>query len=294
MQEFAGILKEFGCIISEINGCEGDDLMYYWANKLYEDGEDVVIITGDGDINQLTKHNDNNFIVVYNIKSTDRKIVASPGFDEFLADDSVSLFDSFSYMGNNKDVIKTIIDANKLSIVDPKDVLFDKILMGDAGDNVPPILSWQETQKSGRIINRSITTAKLERVKELLEMRGIELDVTKMEEHAKVISQQIKIIYDKEITEEMTANRIKRNTKLVYLSDETIPIEYRNLFEKHYSENKANGYPKIERWDMHTLLGKTKYGQTTNAFESDVFKTFKSAKPKVREDEPDNTSKKLF
>lgn len=295
MKEFGEILKSFGCIVSTIDGCEGDDLMYYWANKLYEDGEDVVIITGDGDINQLVKHNSTNFITVFNTRSSVRKVVAAPGFREFLDDNQVSLLDSFSFMGSNKDAMKSLIDATELVEIEPNDVLFDKILMGDAGDNVPPIISWQETQKTGKVINKSITAAKLARLKELLSIRGKQMDSKHLYEHAADISREIKNIYDKELTVELAKKRIERNTILVYLSDETIPSRLRDAFEQHYEQTKNLGYPKIEKWDMHTLLANTKY-KGSQSFESDVFKAFKSAPPKQKEREIDNdkNSKKLF
>lgn len=292
LKEYGEILQSHGCITSNINGCEGDDLMYYWAEKLYNDGEDVVIMTGDGDISQLVKHNGQNFIVVYNIKSTNRKIIAAEGFGEFLMDDFVSLLDASSFMGNNKDVIKKVIEKSELEEIDPMDVLFDKILMGDGGDNVPPIIQWEETQKNGKIINRKLTYKKAKRIQELLISRGKTVDSTKLYEHAKDIAHEIKVIYNKEITPELVEKRIRRNTILVYLSDETIPAEYRELFERHYLDVREGGYPRIEKWDMYTLLKGTEWEKAPTAFEADVFaKMGKGTKPpKMTPKE----SKKLF
>lgn len=300
LKEFGEILESHGCIVSNLYGCEGDDLMYFWANKLYEDGEDVVIITGDGDINQLVKHDDNNFISVYNIKSTNRKIVGAPGFGDFLKDETVSLLDASSFMGNNKDVIKKVIDKSALEEIKPEDVLFDKILMGDGGDNVPPIIQWEEKQKNDRIINRKLTNSKAQRIKELLEGRGKKVDVTKLYEHAKDIHDEIKIIYDKklpaktvkEFTPELAAERIRRNTILVYLSDDTIPPEYRQSFEKHYIDVASGGYPKLEKWDMHTVLKGTKWEKGPETFEADIFS--KMGKKSKAEVQPKQESKKLF
>jgi len=300
MDEFANILQDFGCIKSNVPGCEGDDLMYFWAERLFENGEDVIIMTGDGDISQLVKHNEKNFIIVYNIKSTNRKIIAAPGFGDFLLKDTVSLLDASSFMGNNKDAIKEVIAASTLEELDPMDVLFEKILMGDGGDNVPPIISWVETQKSGRKINRKLTSTKAKRIKELLEGHGKQVVSTDLVKHAKDIHDQIKIIYDnklpkeviKEFTPELTAKRIKRNTILVYLSDETIPGQYRNAFEKHYLDVCSGGYPRIKKWDMYSLLENTDYIKAPTAFESDVFKNL-GAKHKLPT-EPTQESKKLF
>lgn len=300
MKEFTEILKGYGCIISKINGCEGDDLMFYWAEKLFNDGEDVVIITGDGDINQLVRHNDQNFVVVYNIKSTNRKIVAANGFSKFLEDDTVSLLDAFSFMGNNKDVIKKVISASALEEINPMDVIFEKVLMGDGGDNVPPIISWEEKQKNDKIVTRKLTSTKAQRIRELLEGRGIVVDPIHLYDNAKDIEREIKIIYDKtlpaniakEFTTEVAEKRIRRNTILVYLSDETIPIMYREAFEKHYEGLKESGYPRISKWDMYTLLEKTDYIQAPTAFEADVFKNLggKSKIPVMKSSE----SKSLF
>ncbi|MFA5722796.1 MAG: hypothetical protein WC979_00970 [Candidatus Pacearchaeota archaeon] len=283
LADFGEILKSHGCITSNIDSCEGDDLMYYWANKLFDDGEDVVIMTGDGDISQLVKHSGNNFIVVYNIKSTDRKIIAAPGFFDFLHKiNEVSLFDADSFMGNNKDAIKEVIANSALQELDPEDVLFSKILMGDGGDNVPPIVSWQTTQKSGKVINNKMTDKAAARIKELLLARGKIVDVTHLEEHAKEISNEIKIIYNKEFDSELIKKRIIRNTILVYLSDDTIPSKCRKLFEEHYLNVRSGGYPRLGKWDMHTLLANSEYEIESMSFEADVFKNLGGkTKPKA-------------
>lgn len=294
IEEFSKILQSFGCIVSKIHGCEGDDLMYYWANKLYENGEDVVIMTGDGDISQLVKHNDNNFITVYNIKSTDRKIIAATGFKDYLMNDTISLFDASSFMINNKDAIKEIINNSALDIIDPADVLFEKVIVGDAGDNVPPIVSWQETQKSGKVITRKITTKKAARIRKLLKSTVNMIDYTNLSEYYKIINQQIKIIYNQDIADEIIKKRIERNTILVYLSDKTIPNQYRKSFEEHYNSTCDSGFPTINKWDVYTLYKGTSY-ENTSSFESDIFKTLgKNSKTPATQIINVFDSKKLF
>jgi len=55
MNEFAAHLERRGVIVSREERAEGDDLMYLWADRLYEAGQDAVIITGDKDLTQCVR-----------------------------------------------------------------------------------------------------------------------------------------------------------------------------------------------------------------------------------------------
>ena len=69
MNEFGEILSKKGIIVSKEERAEGDDLMFLWADRFFQAGEDSVIITGDKDLTQCIRMNDKNFVVVYNPNS---------------------------------------------------------------------------------------------------------------------------------------------------------------------------------------------------------------------------------
>ena len=139
MNEFANIIKEKGIIVSRIPRAEGDDLLYLWSQKLYEEGMDSVIITGDRDLTQCVRFNSKNFVIVYNPNSKSRKIVAPIGFSNWLKVDEYDIFDASTYMNRSKDAISEVMSSTPLEEIDPSYIIFEKVITGDAGDAVPPI-----------------------------------------------------------------------------------------------------------------------------------------------------------
>lgn len=292
--DFFEILANKGFITSTLNRCEGDDLLFFWSNKFFEAGEDVVIFSGDGDITQLVKFNDKNFICIFNTRSTTRQVIGAPGFGDWInkklsePTDIYDIFMSSDFVPSSVNMIQSIISTTKLVEIDPDEVLFEKIVCGDAGDNIPPIINWQTTQKNGKIINNKITPIKVKTIKEMILDKGNGCDVTKLWKYADVFVKGIKKIYDKDIDIETIKKRLERNTTLVYLSNDTIPINLQNLFEKHYINYINYGAPKMTKMDMFSLLEGTKYNKTIT-IEADVFSM--AAPDNI---EMDNSAKSLF
>lgn len=111
MEKLIKKLHNVGFIVSRVDGMEGDDLLYFWAKALGIQDEDVLLITGDGDMHQLV--NDN--VSIFNNNSKNLNL----------------------YVSEPKDLIDSP-DA-KVNIVDAKKVVIKKILLGDGGDNVPSV-----------------------------------------------------------------------------------------------------------------------------------------------------------
>jgi 5'-3' exonuclease len=293
--DFFNILQERGFISSLITGCEGDDLMYFWSKKFFDAGEDTVIFSGDGDITQLSKFNNKNFICVFNTKSTSRQIIGAPGFGDWLkskADEPVDIFDALmdsDFVPSAYDSILKVINTTKLLEVNPDDVLFDKIISGDGGDNIPAIATWQTTQKTGKIINNKISGSKADVIKEKILLRGDGIDVNNLAKYATIFSKSIKEIYDKDFDAETIKKRLERNTILVKLSHDTIPLGIQNLFEKHYIKYQYHGAPNLSKMDMQSLLEGSKYWSGPISVDADIFAT---ATPKnIKQNNP---SKSLF
>lgn len=286
--EFGSILEKHGCICSVVDGCEGDDLIYFWSTELYESGEDVVIVTGDHDINQLVKFNGTNFVTVYNVKSNNKKLVCPKNFKEYLdTPDEIGLF-NLNAMSNNKGSMNHILENAEYEEVDPKDVLFEKIVVGDVSDNVHPIVEWQETQKSGKVINRKITDTKAAIIRENIICNTGDCDVINLEQYSQTFVDKIKEIYKRDVDKKTIEEKLKLNKKLVYLSMDTIPYDVRDRFYEKFNEQKDGGHPDISNWRMQTILEGTQWCTEDRQIEveADIFKTNKKAAKKKK----DNTA----
>lgn len=275
--DFFNILADKGFICSNLTGCEGDDLMYFWQKKFYEDGEDVVIISGDGDISQLVKYNEKNFVCVFNTKLSERKIVGALGFGDWLDKklaEPVNVFDVFmtsDFVPSSYDIIKRVINSTRLLEVEPTDVIFEKIICGDSGDNIPSIWTWETSQKNGKIINNKISWKKASQIREMIIEHENNIDVHNLSRYIDIFIKGIKKTCNKDADEQIVKKRLERNTQLVILSHDTIPIIIQNQFEKHYINYKEQGAPKLTKMDMQSLLENSKYWNGPKTIEADIF-----------------------
>jgi hypothetical protein len=284
-REFINILSDKGFISSNVKHCEGDDLMYFWSDKLYNDGHDVVIVSGDGDISQLAKFNDKNYITVFSPKASERKLIAPIGFKSWLDDklntpeDPISVFMNSDFLSNTCSTIEKLLRTIPLKEIDTDDVLFEKIVCGDGSDNIPAIVNWQTTQSSGKIINNRISGAKAQKIKDIIKTKNPNIDVTKLFNYAKDFKNEINISYKKDFDTLYIEESLKRNTKLVRLHTDEIPKEQYDLFLEHYELNKNKKYPSIESMHMNSILKDTKYASEIK-IESDVFSMFSNKQSK--------------
>ena len=114
--ECAKYLKDAGFIISHSEMLEADDLIAIWSKFISSNNEECLILSSDKDIRMLVDHN----VAVYSNNSK---------YAEIYYKEPLSWFHKFSSP-------QTITYQE----VSPKWIVFEKTLMGDAGDNVPKIL----------------------------------------------------------------------------------------------------------------------------------------------------------
>jgi len=270
MNEFGEILKSKGIIVSREDRAEGDDLMYLWAQKFYEEGLDSVIITGDRDLTQCIQFNEKNFIVVYNPNSKSRKIVAPIGFTEWVKREDYDLFDASTYMNRSKDLIAEAMGSMPIEELDPKYIIFEKVITGDAGDAVPPIWTWNKENKVFRV-----TASKAKRMYEILNVVKPVTDVYDLPNRATEVANSIEATCKQSAPSAVIKSRLERNLKLVFLDDRIIPIDiiekFRSAFESSW-ENKELG---ARTYDMNALLEGTRFVSQGRSFEADIFSAFK-------------------
>ena len=115
------------------NGMEGDDWCYHWSRYLNEQGTNVIIWTKDKDLTQLVKmNNDRYFTIGWN---EDSGIISCE-----MPEEDLSFLFNAQFIANDT-LFQSLIDkAGKITTINPKEIVIDKILRGDSSDNIQPIV----------------------------------------------------------------------------------------------------------------------------------------------------------
>jgi 5'-3' exonuclease len=293
MEDFTRILRERNIIVSVIYSAEGDDLMYLWAEKLLEAGEDSFIISGDRDMSQCVKFKDGHFIALFDNKSTAKKLFLTQDILDFTQNDNSeispeNILFAMSDFGSSMDDLKSIMEESEVNIVDPEKILYTKIMTGDGGDNVPSIHTWPKQQK-GKTVNARLTEKRADRILEILESEHGKIDVYDLYDYAESISKAIEITLKHDVSPTLIDERIRRNIILMRLDKSVIPQDIITTFDTEYLEVKDNGHPNVEKLTMQSILEGSKYYDGDMSFEADIF-----AKTKKHEKKTTKSKTELF
>ena len=222
-------LEKMGFVFSKVNGAEGDDLLYFWADYLNSKGENCIIISGDKDLHQLARWKNDNWTIVWNANSKNNVLSVPENWeDEWLnKNPAASVFDMGSVMDPDKEKLKTFINKVEVNEIVPRDFVFIKMLVGDKGDAVPGI--W-EVQKGSR--THRITPKKAEVILESLQStEWAKTPFSKLIEDDNFLQWTskycLKLLDDVDSKEnrEKASENLKRNYKLMWLDKAVIPQE---------------------------------------------------------------------
>ena len=155
MLGFGKQLEKMGFVFSKIDGAEGDDLLYFWAHHFNQIGEDSIIISGDKDMHQMARSTGENWTVVWNSNSKNNIISVPSGWEEnwLNSTEPVSIFEMSTAMSPDKDKMKEFVQKVSLERINPRDFIFNKMLVGDKGDAVPGV--WEFETSPGKISRMS-------------------------------------------------------------------------------------------------------------------------------------------
>lgn len=130
------VFTENGINVCREKGVEGDDWCAYLSNKLNSQDTNVIIWSKDKDLTQLVKINDHKCFTVCWTKDGG---LVMPNSE---SDDIDALFEAFTPgVSDNSNLLK-FIEQKSVSInkINPNLIVIDKIIRGDAGDNIQPII----------------------------------------------------------------------------------------------------------------------------------------------------------
>lgn len=142
-EEFVKLLEESGITACRVQGIEGDDWCWYWSTKLNNEGTNCIIWSMDKDLTQLVRTNKETgvFTICWN------KIVTTVENGNYSENNDLDFFFGDLNKENNERYLHEIISkSSKIIKINPKDVVIDKVIRGDKGDNILPII----TRKSAK------------------------------------------------------------------------------------------------------------------------------------------------
>lgn len=143
-EEFLSLLNSCGITACREKNIEGDDWCCHWSTYLNDNNTNCIIWTKDNDLKQLVKINkDKCFTVWWNKDSG----LFTPIYEE---NDMNFLFNNALY--DNEAILNEIISKSiSTTQINPNTIIIDKIIRGDSGDNIFPVIVKKTQGSSGRL-----------------------------------------------------------------------------------------------------------------------------------------------
>lgn len=138
-EDFIKILSNEGITTCQVPGVEGDDWCWYWSTKLNSEGTNCIIWSMDKDLTQLVKtnHDTGVFTVCWNKSSV---TIEDGIYNENDTDGLDFFFGDLTKESNDRYLHSIISKTGTIKKIDPSTVVVDKIIRGDKGDNIIPII----------------------------------------------------------------------------------------------------------------------------------------------------------
>lgn len=128
--------KELGVTVANHSSIEGDDWVWYWSRRLNAEGTSCIIWSSDNDLKQLVQNDSSTmaFTAWYNDKNG--IWLESSMNDEII--DELEFF--MSPIKVKSPILENLVQLSKsTSYINPDDIVMEKIICGDAGDNIKSI-----------------------------------------------------------------------------------------------------------------------------------------------------------
>lgn len=224
--EFVDTLRESGICVSREKGVEGDDWCAYWSKTLNSKNTNVIIWSADRDLTQLVKTDPKTkcFTICWNKNYMTMELIV-------LNSDNMDFFFEFDNTVNQQLLENISIKAKEIHEIHPMDVVIDKIVRGDAGDNILPIV-----QKRGKSSDKLFRVAS----KEL----DLSMDITRLDEITAWVDELLNKktwqgkVDDK--TEDQIVEHFEYNRKLVWLDPSSYPDEILEKMRAYHVETPNN------------------------------------------------------
>ena len=272
VNNFTETLINYGIKVSQADRSEGDDLIYAWTKDLFDAGKSSLILSTDKDLNQLVKCVNDVHIIQYSPVAN--KLYVSKESNDIIKNiDSrreiqmENLFDELFTISIENDPFEKFISGMDVEEVYPEAIRFAKIIGGDVSDNIYPVYF---KQGDGTTKSKGLGPKTVAKIYEIFKGKlGCDFDyhIYSNDDVMKILCNiiyEIAKIKDDEFTKRMLLENIRTNTKLVALTDESIPSDVIENMVENINE---------ERLKKSVILSKI---TRENIFTKSRFKEYKS------------------
>lgn len=244
--EFAENVSAAGVTHSAHPGIEGDDWAWYWSRTLNAQGINVLIWSSDCDLKQLVQTDGTTFTGWYN----DKAGLVLPQNCEW-PDDPMEAMMNPPFQTEILELLKRKL--KKQTYINPDDIVINKILCGDAGDNIKPVVRYQKNGRNYGFAAKDQT--------ELCNSLHINTLTDVFDKEPSIVEYicNIKKYAPYNITQDMVREMLDYNIKLVWLHESTIPSTVTSaMVQQEYL------LPDIAaiKSNYKTLMGKNKTVET--------------------------------
>tara|TARA_R110000772_G_scaffold2410_4_gene8492 strand:- start:4779 stop:5738 length:960 start_codon:yes stop_codon:yes gene_type:complete len=148
--------------VLETDLVEGDDWFYYLCNHHNEMDESVLMVSNDGDLKQLIRTEKECVNLMVNENHRHNNIFLPIEYKTWATNryDSLPLPGLFDDLSEEFEMLKFITklqDTRDTKFVNPDAVIFEKLVAGDAGDNIKTV--WGKPDKNGNIRGLGVKSA---------------------------------------------------------------------------------------------------------------------------------------
>ena len=228
LESFLDYAHEQGVTVSRGYGIEGDDWMWYWTRRLNEDGINTVIWSSDCDLKQLVQLKSNTFTAWYNERA-----------GLCLPEQCKEPDDPMEYFMNPPVINSTIVKLKKnnpeIHYINPDEIAINKILCGDAGDNIMAIIRYKKNNRTYKFAPKDYE--KLVNDLGLTTMEQLVTDHESIVNHIVNNPKFATLHLKKEDVDEM----LTYNTRLVWLNEAVLPNTVTSkMVEQEYKRIDVN------------------------------------------------------
>ena len=237
--DFISTLQSTGITSCQESGIEGDDWCYHWSTYLNSQGTNCIIWSKDNDLKQLVAMNsDKCFTAWWN--SSNGLFVK-----EFPEDDFNFLFNN--EFNINEELLNRLVEKSKdVTKINPSEIIIDKIIRGDTGDNIYPIILRKSKNNTGRLFKVASKD-----IDYSLDYK----DDNKVKEYIHNLINSKNYIGRINKSEEDIINHFKYNRRLVALEKDSYPQEILDIFNK-YKEYNISKDTKIAESQLQAATNK--------------------------------------
>jgi 5'-3' exonuclease len=219
--DFITTLQSCGITACQEQGVEGDDWCYHWSTYLNSQGTNCIIWTKDNDLKQLVNIDSNKCFTVWWNSSNGLFVKDFPE-------------EEFNFLFNtefniNEDILNTLIHkSGEVNKINPSEIVVDKIIRGDAGDNIYPIILRKAKTNSNRLFK--VATKDIDYSLNYKDKKAVYNYIHNLINSKNYVDRINKS--EKDILDHFQYNR-----KLVALEKESYPQEILDVFEKYHDYN---------------------------------------------------------